>query len=167
MTRRDIIIKLLAYGFTLAVITVINYYVLAPLPMALPLLLPLAAVAVGSVEHPGFAAGFGLAAGLVLACASHISLACGPILAAAGWLSGLMAQYVLHRSPVSHLVCSLALMLLWELWEVGSRLLHHVALLPPLLQVAIPELLWTLLFTFPVYWLCRWCCVRFGRIRHE
>ena len=86
MTRRDTIIKWIAYGAALAVITIFNYYVLGPLPISLPRLLPMAAVAVGTLENPKFGAGFGLASGLLMATIGHDTLLCIPILSAAGCL---------------------------------------------------------------------------------
>ena len=41
MTRRDKILRWTAYLIALWVVAVVNYYVLAPLPMALPQLLPI------------------------------------------------------------------------------------------------------------------------------
>ena len=43
MTRHDMILKWVAYGLALLAITILNYYVLGSLPIALPLLLPMAA----------------------------------------------------------------------------------------------------------------------------
>lgn len=167
MTRRDFILKCLAYGAALVVTAVLNFSVLARLPISLPLLLPMAAVAVGTLEGPRFGAGFGLAAGLALSALAHTSLLCVPLLSALGWLCGMLALFVLRRDLVGHLICSLAAMVLWELFQVGRRWLQGVAALPVLLRVALPELLWTLLFSLIVYWICRFCCVHFGRIYHE
>ena len=47
MTRRDTIIKWTAYLLTLWLVAMVNYYVLGPLPIALPMLLPILAVAGG------------------------------------------------------------------------------------------------------------------------
>ncbi len=167
MTRRDFIIKWLAYGIALAVITILDYYILAPLPIALPMLLPMAAVAVGTLEGPLSGAGFGMAAGFVLDTVGHGGPLFIPALAAVGWLCGLLTQYVLRRDLVGHLLCAAGTMLVWELCQVGSRLVAGVAPLRLLLRVAVPELLWTLLFSLPVYWIARFCCVHFGRIYHE
>ncbi len=167
MTRRDNIIKWIAYGVALAVITVFNYYIFGPLPISLPLLLPMAAVAVGTLEGSRFGAGFGLAAGLVMATIGHGSLLCLPLLSAIGWLCGLLTQYVLRRDLVGHLICAALTLLLWELAQVISRLAGHAAPLSTLLGVALPELLWSLGLSLPVYWVGRFCCVHFGRICHE
>ncbi len=167
MTRRDTMIKVAAYGVSLVVLTILNYYVLGPLPISQPLLLLCAAVAVGTLEGARFGAGFGLAAGLVMATVGHASLACIPGLAGMGWASGLMTQHVLRRDLVGHILCTLAALLLWEAWQVGSRLASGVADIGPLLRVAGPELLWSLVFAFPAYWIGRFCCRYYGRIYHE
>lgn len=75
MTPRDIAWKWTAYGAALALITIFNYYVLTFLPLgAVPMLLPVTAVAVGVLEGARAGAGFGIAAGIVLAAATHGSL---------------------------------------------------------------------------------------------
>ena len=61
LTRRDLMWKWLAYGLSLALVTVINYCVLNQLPLgAIPVLLPVTAVAVGVLEGPKSGAGYGL-----------------------------------------------------------------------------------------------------------
>lgn len=167
MTRRDTLLKWIAYGVALAVITIVNYYILGRLPITTPLLLPMAAVAAGILENPKFGAGFGMACGLVMAALGPHSLLCIPALAAAGWLCGLVSQHILRRDLVGHLICAVILIVLWELVRLIALLLGHTAPLSLLLKVALPELLWTLVFSFPVYWAARFCCIHYGRIYHE
>jgi hypothetical protein len=167
MTQRDTISKWLAYGAVLLVVTVFNYYVLGPAPLPLPVLLPMAAVAVGTLEGPAFGAGLGGVAGLVLSSAGHAGPVCVAALAAVGWLCGLLTLYVLRRDFWGHMLCAIATALLWEAAQVLPRLLTGVAGSDALLRVAVPELICTLLFSMPVYWLCLQCCRRFGRIRYE
>jgi len=167
VTRRDTIIKWTAYGVALAVIAIVNYYLLPPLPMTLPLMLPMAAVAAGTLENPKFGAGFGLMAGLLMSCLGHRSLLCIPLLSAAGWLCAILARHVLRQDLVGHMIYSCIFALLWEGVQVIWLLTRSAAPLPRLMQVALPELLWTLIFAVPIYWLCRFCCVRYGRIYHE
>ena len=143
MTRRDTIIKWIAYLAALAVTAVVNYYVLGPLPIPLPLLLP------------------------VLSGLGHLGAVCVAALALFGWAAGLCAQYLLRRDAWGHLICSVAVLLVWEGWAVGSRLLARLAPAQTLLRVAGPELLCSLAFILPVYWLGRFCCVHYGRIYHE
>lgn len=167
MTRQDTIIKWIAYGAGLLLVAVLNYYVLGPLPMALPVLLPMAAVAVGTLEGATFGALFGILAGAVMTGLGHAGLGCVAALSAVGWLSGLITQYVLRRDLWGHLICCVATIVCWELWQVGSRFVSGVAGLDILVGVALPELLWSLLFSIPVYWIGRFCCVHYGRIYHE
>lgn len=159
-------IKWTAYGIVLAVIAIVNYYVLGRLPMALPLMLPMAAVAAGTLENPKFGAGFGLMAGLLLSVLGHRNLLCIPILSVAGCLCAILARHV-RRDLVGNLIYSCVLALLWECVQVLWLLARGTAPILPLLKVALPELLWTVVFSFPVYGLLHLCCVRYGRIYHE
>lgn len=167
MTRRDTILKWTAYLLALLAVTVVNYYVLGPLPIALPLLLPSLAVAGGTLEGAPFGAVYGAACGAAMSGLGCRGAGCIAVLSAFGWIAGLAAQYVLRRDVWGHLICSIAALACWELWEVAHRLLSHTAPIGVLLQVAMPELLWSLALTLPVYWLGRFCCVNYGRIYHE
>lgn len=167
MTRRDIIIKWIAYGVALVVITIFNFSVLGRVPIALPLLLPMAAVAAGTLEGPKFGAGFGMAAGLVMSTIGHRSVFCIAALALLGWLCGLLALYVLRRDLVGHILCAVSAMLLWEIGQVAYLWATDFAAPALLLKTALGEFVWTLLFSLPVYWVFRFCCRHYGRICHE
>ena len=167
MTRRDIIIKWAAYLAALALTAVVNYYVLGPMPIAQPLLLPILAAAGGTLEGARFGAVYGAAVGAVMSSLGYLGPGCIAALSAIGWVTGLATQFVLRRDVWGHLICSVITALAWELWTVGTRLLSHSAPLEVLLRVAVPELLWTLAFILPVYWAGRFCCIHYGRIYHE
>ena len=167
MTRRDITIKWIAYLVGLAIVTIFNYNILGWLPISLPLLMPMAAVAVGTLEGPRFGAGFGIVAGFLMSTAGHSSLAHIFILSLIGWVSGLLTVHALRRDLVGHIICAIGTMLLWEVWQVGYRAINHVADVRLLVNTALPELLWTLVLSLPVYWIFRFCCVHFGRVYHE
>ena len=167
MTRHDIILKWTAYLAALALTAVVNYYVLGPLPISLPLLLPILAVAGGTLEGPSFGAVYGGACGAVMSGLGHMGPGCIASLALFGWAAGLTAQYLLRRDVWGHFICSAAVLFCWELWEVGHRLLARLAPPEALLRVALPELGWSLVLILPVYWVGRFCCVHYGRIYHE
>lgn len=167
MTRRDITLKWIAYLVGLAITALFNYTVFGWLPISLPLLLPMAAVAVGTLEGPKFGAGFGIVAGFLMSTAGHASLVCIILLSLIGWLSGLLTVHALRRDLVGHIICAIGTMLLWEGWQVGFRAVNHVADIRLLVHTALPELLWTLVLSLPVYWIFRFCCVHFGRVYHE
>ena len=167
MTRRDNIIKWTAYLLTLWLTAMVNYYALPSLPIPIPLMLPVLAVAGGTLEGAPFGAVYGMACGAVLSGLGGGHPLCIAALSAFGWISGLIAQYVLRRDVLGHLICSVGMLILWDSWEVGSRVLRGVAPPEVLLRVGVSELLCSLIFTLPVYWAGRFCCVHFGRIYHE
>ena len=167
MTRRDVIIQWTAYLLILWLTAMVNYYALPPLPIPIPLLLPVLAVAGGTLEGPPFGAVYGMACGAVLSGLSSRGALCIAVLSAFGWIAGLIAQYVLRRGVLGHLICSGGALVLWESWEVGSRVLRGVASTEVLLRVGASELICSLFFILPVYWAGRFCCVHFGRIYHE
>lgn len=166
MTRSDKIWRCAAYGVVLVIVAVLNYALLTRIPMALPLLLPMAAVAMGVLEGPRFGAGMGAVAGVLFAAVGHESEALIPVLALLGWGCGVLAEKVFRRDLVGHLLCALGVMFLWELIRVVWLTLSHMAGPGLLVKVAAGELLWTLALSVPVYWMCRFCCVRYGRIYH-
>ena len=73
MTRHDITLKWLAYLLALLAAAVINYYILGPLPISLPALLPILAVAGGTLEGAPFGAIYGGACGAVMSGLGHLS----------------------------------------------------------------------------------------------
>ena len=167
MTRRDIILKWIAYLVTAWLTAMVNYYVLPSLPIPIPLLLPVLAVAGGTLEGAPFGAVYGMACGGLLSSLGNRSALCIAALSAFGWIAGLITQYVLRRDVWGHLICSGGMLVLWEIWEVGVRLLRGLAPLKILLRVGAPELICSLLFVLPVYWAGRFCCIHYGRIYHE
>ena len=167
MTRRDIIIKWTAYLLAAWLTAMLNYYILPSLPIPIPLLLPVLAVAGGTLEGAPFGAVYGMACGGLLYSLSGGRALCIAALSAFGWIAGLITQYVLRRDVWGHLICSGAALVLWEGGEVGVRLLRRVAPPAVLLRVGASELLCSLIFVLPVYWAGRFCCVHYGRIYHE
>ena len=167
ITRRDIIIKWIAYLVAAWLTAMVNYYALPSLPIAVPLLLPVLAVAGGTLEGAPFGAVYGMVCGALMSGLSGRSGLCIASLSAFGWIAGLITQYALRRDVWGHLICSGAALVLWDGWEVGIRLLRGVAPTEVLLRVAEPELICSLIFILPVYWVGRFCCVHYGRIYHE
>ena len=167
MTRRDIIVKWTAYLLILWLTAMVNYYALPSLPIPIPLLLPVLAVAGGTLEGAPFGAVYGIACGAAMSGLSYRSPLCIAALSAFGWIAGLIAQYVLRQGVWGHLVCSGGALILWEGWEVGVRVLRDVAPAEVLLRVGAYELLCSLFFILPVYWAGRFCCIHFGRMYHE
>ena len=114
MTRRDFILKLLAYGITLVLCAIFNYFVFPLTPLPVPLLLPVCTVAAGCLEGGQFGAGFGVASGLLLATLGHGGWGYVALLAFVGWVSGLLGQYVLRQDLWGHVICCVVLLVVWE-----------------------------------------------------
>ena len=167
ITRRDIIIKWIAYLVIAWLTAMVNYYVLSSLPIPIPLMMPVLAVAGGTLEGAPFGAAYGMACGALMSGLSGRSALCIAALSAFGWIAGLVAQYVLRRDVWGCLICSVGTLVLWESWEVGVRTLRGVA--PPeiLFRVGVPELICSLILILPVYWAGRFCCIHYGRLYHE
>ena len=167
MTRRDTILICIAYLSAPAVTAGGNFHGPGPPAIPPPPAAPVAEVGGGTLEGAPFGALYGMACGAVLSGLGHLGAVCVASLALFGWAAGLCAQYLLRRDAWGHLICSVAVLLAWEGWAVGSRLLARLAPAQTLLRVAGPELLCSLAFILPVYWLGRFCCVHYGRIYHE
>lgn len=72
-----------------------------------------------------------------------------------GMAIGALAQYALSQSFPGCLLCSAAILALLDLLRVLRGLITHAASLPALLQVAVPEFLYSLAWTPVVYLLFR------------
>ena len=137
MTRRDLIHKWLVYALGLLPLWLLDDYILPRYPLfgVTPMLLPVAAAAVAVLEGAYAGAGFGMAL--------------------AGMAIGALAQYALSQSFPGCLLCSAAILALLDLLRVLRGLITHAASLPALLQVAVPEFLYSLAWTPVVYLLFR------------
>lgn len=128
-----------------------------------PLLLPMAVVTVAVLEGAPGGAGFGLAVGLWWAAALPGPRA-GTILLSTliGLLSGLISQYRLRQSYIGCLFCTAVSLILitslrLALFSFGSGLF-----VPAMLRIAGLELLVSLIFVAPVYFLFRLVYDRVG-----
>ena len=158
MTRRDFLIKWTVYAVALLPVWFMDQFVLPRIPLfgVSPMLLPLGAVAVAVLEGPAAGAGFGLAVGVVWN-ATLYGAAGVPILALAllGMGAGIAAQYVFSQTLAGCFLCSAAALVLID----GGRILWGLASGDPIgamLRVAIPEILWSLVFVAPIYFIFRW-----------
>ena len=168
MTRSDFGLKWTAYGVALTLVFILNYFVLNFFPfVSVPLLIPMMVVAVGVLEGARPGAGFGMAAGVLLSAATHGSVlwVCG--LSLVGWVYGLLTRYVLRRDFVGFFLAALTVGGLRAAALLVLGLVRGTAELPVLASVALPEYLWTMIFSVPVYGLSLFCCRHFGRIYHE
>lgn len=159
MTRQDFFIKWGVYALALLPVWFCEVYILSRVPVlgVTPMLLPLAAVCVAVLEGAAAGGGFGLAVG-VLCDAVYFgtdgAMTIGICLIGVG--AGVLAQYALRQDLVGCLLCALLALVAIDAVRTAAFLLSGRAALPALLKVAVPEILWSMVFVFPVYALFLW-----------
>ncbi len=155
MTRRDVIHKWLVYSLGLLPVWLLDAYILPRCPLfgVVPMLLPLAVAAVAVLEGAYAGTGFGLGVGLLWELAYPGGFG-GSVffLALAGMAMGAVSQYALNQSFVGCLICAAGELALLDFLRVTRMLFINAASLSALLQVAVPEFLWSLVWT-PLVWL--------------
>lgn len=165
MTRRDQIHKWFFYALALVPVWLLDEFILNRIPLfgVIPMLLPLAVVAVAVLEGSVAGAGFGMAVGLLWELAypgGYGFLVFGMTLA--GMLTGSISQYALSQSFLSCLLCSVGVLGLVD----GARILRALFIqsetLDVLLQVAAAEIAVSLCFTPFIYLLFRMVFRRVG-----
>lgn len=168
MTRRDHMQKWLIYALGLLPIWLLDACILPRYPLLgiVPMLLPLAVAAVAVLEGAHAGAGFGLAVGLLWALAYPGNFGSRVILMTiAGLGAGAVSQYALKQSLAGCLICAAGVLALVDSLRVLRGLVTNAAALPALLQVAVPECLFSLAWTPLVYLLFRFIFRRVGGSR--
>lgn len=159
MTTKDFCIKWLAYALALALVWLLEAYLFSALPLfgVKPMLLPLCAVAVATLEGASGGAGFALAVG-VLFDATHPGVPGVNILLMAllGLGLGLLTQYVLRQDLTGCLICSALALAAIDALRILRRLLFGSAPLGGMLALAGKELGWSMCFSPLVYLIFRW-----------
>lgn len=160
VTTKDFVTKWLAYGLALLPVWFLDSFLLSryPLYSVKPVLLPLAAMAVATLEGAVGGAGFGLAVGALFDAVTPSMLpgASTLLLALLGLGAGLLAQYALRQDLIGCLICSALALAAMDAVRVGARLVARVAPLEPMLEVAGKEIVWSLCFVPLIYLLFRW-----------
>lgn len=168
MTKQDSIRKWLTYGGTLLLVCLLQLFITDRISIfgVHPMLLPLCAVTVGILEGPSGGAGFGLATGILsLVAIYRMPVLILLFLPLVGLLSGLISEYVIQSRFLGSLLCSMICLTCIEGYHVLPRLVAGVPF-KPLFQVALPELLYSLLCLIPVYFLFHLAHRRVQRIYH-
>lgn len=159
MTTRDFCIKWLVYGLALLPVWVAEAFVFSHYPIfgIKPMLLPLAAVAVATLEGPSGGAGFGLAVGVLFdAYQGTLPGVFTLVLTGMGLCSGLLCRYFLRQNLVGCFLCSLMTLAAIDVLRILARLLGRVASPSLLLTLAGKEILLSLCFVPLVFPLFRW-----------
>lgn len=157
MTRQDFLFKWFFYGCSLIPIWWMEAFVLNRFPVmgVIPVLLPVALGIIAALEGPVGGAGFGLAVGFLCDAVYYgehgfITLT----MCLLGWAAGALARYVLNTNMGGCFVCSVGVLGSLTLFQVLWGWFIQLASLSVLLTVAIPELIWSMVFFLVIYpWL--------------
>ncbi len=159
MTTKDFCVKWLAYTLALLPVWFLEAYLFSALPLfgIKPMLLPLCAAAVATLEGAAGGAGFGLAVG-VLFDAMHPGAPGLMIVTMAllGLGMGLLAQYVLRQDLAGCLLCSVLTLAAVDALRIVRRLVTGAAPLGGMLELAGKEIVWSMCFVPLVYLDFRW-----------
>lgn len=152
--RRSDVVKWLIYALGVAAVWMAETLFLNRLPLfgVIPVLLPLAAVAVGLLEGAFPGAVFGLCLGM-FADAIYPGLPGGMTLGLCvmGWLAGAMSQYRVRPNLPGYLICAVSAMTALELFRALSAFLSHRGAVRDILWLAARELGCSLVYAIPVY----------------
>ena len=123
---------------------------------AKPFFLPALIVAFGLFEGGVWGGMLGLAAGV----GCMLSLAGSPVLflvllPAFGFLTGLLAEFLINRRFLAYLLLSALALLITSLLQAMPLWLFRGAELSPLLRVALLQALWGLPFAVPTYFVAK------------
>ena len=146
----------------LAVVCLENL-VFARLPVmgVIPVMAPMAVVMVGVFEGPSAGAIFGVAAGVfcdsLYLTGGSMTLACTLM----GLGSGLVSQYAFSASLIGCCICSAVSLVALDGVRVLFYLLRGEAL-EGLLRIAVPEVIYSLVLTLPIYLIIRTVYRRVG-----
>lgn len=154
MTQQDLIVKWSHYGAVTLLLFFLERCVFSRLPIAgvVPMLIPLAVVMVAAFEGSSAGAVFGLVTGAVCVI-SFAGTSPWLILAftCIGLLCGITTQYAISPSLSGCLFCAALTLTLTDLLRIFSLALFRNASLLPLLKIAVPEILYSLVLALPVY----------------
>lgn len=154
MTQQDLIIKWSHYGAAALLLFFLERCVFSRLPIAgvVPMLIPLAVVMVAAFEGSGAGAVFGMVAGAVCVISfPRTSLWLILVFTCIGLLCGITTQYAISRSFSGCLFCAAVTLILTDFLRVVYLALFRNASLLPLLKIAVPEILYSLVLALPVY----------------
>lgn len=159
MTTKDFTIKWLAYALALLPVWFAETFLLSRFPVfgVKPMLLPLAAIAVATLEGATAGAGFGLAVGVLFdAVTPGVPGVVTFLMALLGLGAGLLAQYALRQDLIGCFICSALALVGLDTLRIGARLAAGTAALEAMAPVAGREILWSLCFVPLVYLLFHW-----------
>lgn len=152
------LIKWLSYAAAFLVVFFFETCVLNRFPIhhGTPILAPLVVTAVALFEGPVNGAVYGLVVGFFCSAVYYRSgLMMLPVFTIIGALTGTTRTQRIGRSLFGCAICALAGLALLELCHIMVGLLFHGTALLAMVRVALPELIYSMVFLIPVYLLIR------------
>ena len=165
MTRRDWLYKWFVYGLGLLPLWLLDAYLLPRYPIwgITPMLLIPILVSVAVMEGAYAGAGFGMVVGLLWEAAYAGGFGSMILfMTLLGTACGALSQYALSQSIAGCMLCTTGALLVLDGARVARGLITNAASLGPLLRVAVPECLLTLLWTPLIYLIFRQIFRRVG-----
>lgn len=159
MSQRDFILKWLLYALALLPILILEQYVLPWFPIfgIVPVLLPTAAIILAVLEGPVAGAGFGLFVGILIDALSPDLVGIMTLgLSLLGLAAGTAARYGVRQNMLGCLICSACALCVINFARIVYFLLRGIASLWPLLSVALPEIIISLVFLPLIYGIFLW-----------
>lgn len=147
------------YGLMLLVLFLLQNVLLsniAPLGVR-AVFVPVSVVCVGLFEGGVWGAMYGVAAGYFMDMGqSETTVLFMIVLAAAGFFTGLLCRYELRRGLVTALALSFCVLAICALCQMLPFLLFTATRPWPVLRTGLLQVLWSLPFTFVIYYPCRY-----------
>ena len=158
--------RAILYALLLAVLFIVQDFVLSHIAVfgVRAVLIPAAVVAVGLFDG-GLTGGlFGLAAGYFcdMGSADHIILFT-VMLAAIGFFTGILGQFLFHRGFVSYIVLAAAALAIVTFCQMFRFLFFTDTDASAVWRTGLIQLLWSLPWAVPVYFPCRSIAGQFSR----
>lgn len=163
--------RAIVYGLLLAAVLVIQNQIVSRLPLfgVRPVLLPALVVAVALFEGGVWGGILGLAAGYFadFGCANYVVLFT-VLLSAAGFFTGVLGKYMLHKGFVSYvamLLLALVLVTFCQMFrflflaDEDQQAFHALYIAGaaswPVLRTGLVQVAWSLIFSLPLYFPCK------------
>lgn len=166
MEKRKALIKWFFYAALLWLFTILQMMVFPHLRLmgVSPSLIPMLAAIVAVFEGPVGGGAYGFAAGLLLDAFYYPPEGFYTLLLMLGaMVFGVLAQQALRKTLITSLICSLAMLAVLNLLYFMIFLMITGRSGPSaLLTVSLPEILYSMPFSIPLYFLCRGIYCRWG-----
>lgn len=121
-----------------------------------PLLLPIVAVGIGMYEGSERGAIMGLIAGIFCDLSfNQPTIGFTLILTAVGLFSGILCERILEKSLPSCLLCSVVALALSASVQIFSLFIYQDVPIMSLLETALIQTIYSIVFIIPIYYLCR------------